>query len=234
MAKADYIKQNDADFSAQLITFKNVIPDYSTILDVTPAAVSAQAADADYFAWCLQLQELLRNSSQQASTWKTLIRNGGTPPASGAPVVPKFPPGPAAVEPGIEPRFRALAQQCKAASAYNQSIGDALGIVGPEQAAPDYPTLQPAINAVINGTQVLVDWNWGGYRNFLGQCELQVDRGEDNGPGFVLLAIDTTPGYTDTHPFPPKPAKWSYRAIYHAGDSRVGEWSNPVSVTVGG
>ena len=49
-----------------------------------------------------------------------------------------------------------------------------------------------------------------------------------------LLAMDTTPRYTDTHPFPAKPAKWQYRAIYHAGDSRVGEWSNPVSVTVGG
>ena len=46
--------------------------------------------------------------------------------------------------------------------------------------------------------------------------------------------MDTTPRYTETHPFPAKPAKWQYRAIYHAGDSRVGEWSNPVSVTVGG
>ena len=65
-------------------------------------------------------------------------------------------------------------------------------------------------------------------------CEIQVDRGEENGPGFILLAMDTTPGNTDPHPFPPKPAKWTYRAIYHAVDSRVGDWSNPVSVTMGG
>ena len=49
-----------------------------------------------------------------------------------------------------------------------------------------------------------------------------------------LLAMDTTPGNTDSHDFPAKPAKWQYRAIYHAGDSRVGEWSNSVSVTVVG
>ncbi len=71
-----------------------------------------------------------------------------------------------------------------------------------------------------------------GYRQFLNMCEIQGDR--DDAAGWVLLAMDTTPGYTDTHDFPAKPAKWQYRAIYHAGDSRVGEWSNPVSVTVGG
>ena len=232
MPKTDYISQNDAEFSAQLITFRNVIPDYATLLNLDPAVVTAQAADAEYFAWCLQLQELLRNTGQQASGWKTLMRNGGTPPASGAPVVPKFPPGPAAVEPGIEPRFRALAQQIKADADFNQPMGSALGIVGPEQTGPDYATLKPELKAVINGTKVDIDWNWGGYRTFLSMCEIQVER--DDTTGFVLLAMDTTPGNTDSQPFPTKPAKWTYRAIYHSGDSRVGEWSNPVSVTVGG
>ena len=84
MAKESYIQRNDAEFSAQLTTFKNVIPDYAGVLSVDPAAVTSEAADAEYFAWCLQLQELMRNGSQQASTWKSLIRLGGKPPASGA------------------------------------------------------------------------------------------------------------------------------------------------------
>jgi hypothetical protein len=42
-----------------------------------------------------------------------------------------------------------------------------------------------------------------------------------------------TPGYTDTQPFPAAPTKWTYRAIYRVGDSQVGLWSLPVSVTVG-
>lgn len=33
--------------------------------------------------------------------------------------------------------------------------------------------------------------------------ELQVDRADSQ--GFVMLAIDTTPGYTDTQPFPSAP-----------------------------
>jgi hypothetical protein len=57
-----------------------------------------------------------------------------------------------------------------------------------------------------------------------------VDRGD--GKGYVLLAFDTTPGYTDTQPFPTTPATWTYRAIYRVGDNQVGVWSQTVSVTV--
>jgi hypothetical protein len=61
-------------------------------------------------------------------------------------------------------------------------------------------------------------------------CELQVDAG---GKGFVLLAFDTTPNYTDSAPNPTAPAKWTYRAIYRVGDHRAEQWSKPVSVTIG-
>jgi len=54
----------------------------------------------------------------------------------------------------------------------------------------------------------------------LDQCEIQVDCGDSK--GFVFLAIDTTPGYTDTQPFPDAPAKWTYQAIYRVADNRVG------------
>ena len=83
----------------------------------------------------------------------------------------------------------------------------------------------------ISGGQVSVDWGWQGYSAFLDQCELQVDRGDNK--GMVLLAIDTTPGYTDTQAFPSAPAKWSYQAIYRLDDSRVGQWSSPASIMVG-
>ena len=54
----------------------------------------------------------------------------------------------------------------------------------------------------------------------------------NDGKGYVLLTIDTTPGYTDTQPFPAASVKWTYRARYHVGDGPVGIWSQPVSVTV--
>ena len=111
-------------------------------------------------------------------------------------------------------------------------MGQALGIEGSQQTPPDLTKVQPEIDAYINGANVNVDWSWGGYANYLDMCEIQVDRGD--GKGFVPLAFDTTPGYTDTAPFPAAPVKWTYRAIYRVDDAQVGLWSKPVSVTVGG
>ena len=41
-----------------------------------------------------------------------------------------------------------------------------------------------------------------------------------------------TPGYTDSTPFPATAALWKYKAIFRAGDQRVGQWSDEVSITV--
>ena len=232
MPKSSYISFNDDAFAAQLQTFKNAIGAYAVALGVTPAQVTAQAADADYFSYVLAGQQLMRNGALQWTGWKNLTRGGGDPPPSGAPVAPVFPAAVPAVAPGVEVRFRALVKQIKGSPAYNEAIGSALGIVGQEQTGPDFATVQPNINAVIQGTNVFVDWNWGGFSAFLDICEMEVDRSD--GKGFVLLAFDTTPGYTDTQPFPAAPVKWTYRAIYRVGDQRVGQWSKPVSVTVGG
>jgi hypothetical protein len=106
----------------------------------------------------------------------------------------------------------------------------ALGIEGTQQTGPELTVIQPVIDAVTSGNHVNVKWGWGGNGAYLDMCELQVERGD--GKGFVLLAFDTTPNYTDTQPFPAPPVTWIYRAIYRVADDRIGQWSLPVSVTV--
>ncbi len=70
-----------------------------------------------------------------------------------------------------------------------------------------------------------------GGRVQLDMIRLEVDRG--GGQGFVLLATDTTPNYTDTQPLPSTPAKWTYRGMYYVGDQPVGQWSDETSLNVG-
>ncbi|MEQ1862595.1 MAG: hypothetical protein ABMA13_21960 [Chthoniobacteraceae bacterium] len=111
MPKGPYIKLNDEAFSAQLLQFKNNIGAYATLLNVTAPEVTAQAADADYFAYQLACHDIALSYAQQCTAWKTLIRKGGTPPASGAPAMPTWPAPVAAVAPGVEPRLRALVQK---------------------------------------------------------------------------------------------------------------------------
>ncbi|PZR73800.1 MAG: hypothetical protein DLM73_09705 [Chthoniobacterales bacterium] len=232
MARSNYVSSTDDGFAAQGQTFKSAIGAYAAILNVNPAAVTAQAADADYFSYVVASAQIMQNGARQWTGWKSLTRGGGDLPPSGAPVPPVFPPAVPAVAPGVEARFRALVKQIKAQASYNTAIGEALGIEGSQQTGPDYATLQPDISAAINGTHVDVGWDWSGFANFLDLIEIQVDRNDTK--GFVALAFDTTPGYVDTQPFPATPVKWTYQAIYRVGDSRVGQWSKPVSVTVGG
>ena len=147
-------------------------------------------------------------------------------------MAPTFPPAVAAVALGVEARFRVLVKQLKANPNYNPAMGEALGIEGAQQTGPDLATVQPVFAVQISGGRVEVGWGWGGNAAFLDLCEIQVDRAD--GKGFIPLTFDTTPGYVDTQPFPAAPAKWTYKAIYRLGDVQVGQWSNPVSLTVGG
>ena len=230
MAKTDYIQTNDEAFNAQQQSFQSGIGNYAAVINLTTAQIAGQAADAAYFDYTLKCLNIMANTAQQWTAWKNLERAGGNPPASGAPVAPTLPTAVPAVAPGIEARFRALVKLIKANPNYNESIGQALGIEGAVATGPNLATVQPVIDAVISGNHVNVKWGWGGNSAFLDICELQVDRGD--GKGFGLLAFDTTPGYTDTQPFPAAPATWTYRAIYRVGDSQVGVWSQSVSVTV--
>ena len=112
---------------------------------------------------------------------------------------------------------------------YSDPIGTDLGLIGPEDTAPDTGALQPILTARISGTHVDLGWSWQGHRKFLDQLEIQVDRGT----GWTILAFDTTPGYTDNTPFPATATQWKYRAIYRVNDMQVGLWSATVSVMVG-
>ena len=231
MSKSDYVERTEEKFAAQLAAFRNNIGGYATLLALPAATVTAQAADANYYAYCLAVQRVAQSYAQQWTEWRILMRQGGDAEAIGAPTALVLPTAVAVVAPGIEVRFRALARQIKGHPAYNQAIGRVLGIEAPGDADVDLATLQPTLEARVGSGQVDVLWGWQGHRAALDMIEIQVDRGD--GQGFRLLTFDTTPNYTDTAPQPTTPARWLYRAVYRVGDERVGLWSQEAVVTVG-
>ena len=176
-----------------------------------------------------------RNAAKKKKRRKGRKRGGGGggEGGGGGPQPPGFPAAPPSVVPGVELRFRTLVRQIKEVNPnYNPSIGAALGLEDAYQTGPNYATLAPALDVVLGDMNIRIAWNWSGYASYLNECELQVDRGD--GKGFVALAVGRILGYADTEPFPATPVQWTYRAIYHAGGNRVGQWSQPVSLTVGG
>ena len=210
MAKTYYLPSDDAGRLSWLNNFSAKLPSYSTALGLAAGDVSSVTADAAFFSYALNAQQQIAAYAQQWTTYKNAARDGGAPSLTTAPAAPALGVAPAVVAPG-----------------YTDSIGQALGVIGPDQTV-DVTTLKPALTAALDAGQVDIGWTKQG----MDGIEIQVDRGA----GFVFLAIDTIPNYTDTQPMPAagQSALWKYKAIYIQADQRVGQWSDVVSIPVAG
>ena len=231
MPKQAYLLAAEAAFAGQLNQFKTGITPFVATFGLSAGQVSAQAADADYYASILACQLALQEAAQKWTAWKNTMRNGGPTPPGGVSPAPVFPTLVAAVLPGIEARFRALVAIIKVHPNYTPAIGEGLGIEGPVLSPPPAADFKPVLVLSLVGGNVFIKWGWEGHSAFLDAIEIQVDRAD--GHGWVMLVIDTTPNYTDTTPLPTPAAKWKYRGIYRVGDARTGQWSDEVSITVG-
>lgn len=221
----------------QITFFNNLITkisQYYTVLDISPARQAKLTLVLQWLVWTWTIYSpARRNDGPAATTWRNSLATG-TPDASQS----ATPPAPAALTPPTGTPFYGMLTwlfeeigRWKKAEGYTDTIGKDLAVVGAGQTTPDLTTVQPPLDAHITGGHVIIDWTWNGNSAFLDALLIQKDSGD--GKGYVDLATDTTPGYTDTTPFPATPAKWTYRAIYKAGDLQVGQWSNEVSVNVG-
>jgi len=213
--------------------FINKLPGYAAVLGLTPAQVAAAVADGLWVLYLLQSwQPAAHNFAISCTNAVTEGQTGSGTDVQALPVftAPTLPAQVAPVKPGALTRIFGLVTIIKDSGKCTDTIAADLGILGSSQPGPDLATVQPVISVRISGNQVFVKWGWGGYTSYLDSCEIQVDRGD--GKGWVLLTIDTTPGYTDTQPFPAAHTVWTYRAIYHVGESQVGVWSQTVSIAV--
>jgi hypothetical protein len=215
--------------------FKEKLPGYATALGLTVAQVADAVADCAWLEYLLKSWLPAERAFDQACT-ETLLaaRSGAGAEAMSLPAfnAPALPSGVAAVAPGALERIIALVYVIKNGGKCTDSIGADLGIVGGAAAGPDLNAVTPVLKASVSGDGVSLKWGWQGKRVWLSSCEVRVDRGD--GAGFVLLTMGTRPGCVDKHPLPATRTVWSYKAIYRANDAEVGQWSQTVSVAVGG
>jgi hypothetical protein len=234
MKRTRFYPIRQADQITWLVNFYAKLPDYAVTLGLAPAQVTAIVADCKWIVYVLQSWlSGVRTWAQSATDAAADAQTGSGSSVLVLPVftAPPLPSGTVAVLPGALTRVLELVQDIKDSGKSTEVISTNLGIIGTEMAGPDYVTLQVDLGATVSGNMVNLRWGWGGNRAFLDACEIQVDR--NDGKGFVLLTIDTTPNYTDTQPWPASRTVWTYRAIYRKDDRQVGVWSSLVSVTVG-
>jgi hypothetical protein len=233
MRRNNYYPLRQNDQIVWLGNFANKLPPLTATLGLTAAQVTAAVADCNWLIYVLSAWLPAGRAWSLATTDAVADAQSGDGTALMAlPVftAPALPTGVAPTNTGALDRIFALVQSIKDSGKCSDANATNLGIVGSAQTGPDLTTVQPVISVSIMGSVVNVKWGWGGNSAFLDSCEIQVDRAD--GKGFVLLTIDTTPGYTDTQPFPAASVKWTYKAIYRVDDQQVGLWSQTASVTV--
>ena len=240
MKHNSYYPTNVPEQIIWLTNFFNKLIGHAAALGVSPAICAAAVAEARWLIYLLgSYQPALRTWAKSNTD---TIREAQTGTGDAVMVLPVFTPPPlppadavaglpavVPVKPGALSRIFSLVQIMQEAPGYTVALATDLGTLGTQATGPDFDTLRPTLEVRIVAGKVFIDWGWGGYSTYLDMIQLQVDRGQ----GWVDLAYDTTPGYTDTHPFPAALATWKYRGIYRVSDEQVGLWSAEVSVAVG-
>ena len=227
MPKSYYLLIDDAGKDNWLTNLATKIPSYSAALGLAAGDVTSLQNDAAYYHWSFLAQQQIAAYAQQWTTYKNSVRNGSEASLGLLPVAPVLGVAPTAVAPGVIGRATALVARIKVAPGYTDAIGQALQLIGADQTV-DVNAMKPVLDVQLDAGQVDINWTKQG----MDGIEIQVDRGT----GFVFLAIDTIPNYTDTQPMPAagQSALWKYKAIYLQADQRVGQWSDVVSIPVAG
>lgn len=232
MTRQRYYPVRIAEQATWLENFRNKLPGYATPLGLTPDQVTAAVADARWLVYVLISYLPATRAWTTACTAAAQQAQTGT---GGILVLPIF--SPPVLSAGVTPRAEGalnrlfdFVAQLKSNPLLTDAITSDLRLAGAESAPPDFDLLRPDITVSATAGGVQLGWGWQGYAKFLDQLEIQVDRGT----GWQILTFDTTPNYLDTTTRPAVLTHWKYRAIFRVDDTPAGQWSEIVTVAVGG
>ena len=224
--KTYYMPKDDAGKAALLDHLAKHLPAHAATLGLTEADINEVKADAEAFRYTLSALNTVQSNGKLWTAFKNLQRDGGTG-STAYPNVSNLPAPVPAVPLGIIPRLTNLVARIKAARNYSDAVGQDLDIVGSLQAAAT-DGAKPILDITTKAGRPNIQWSKGK----ADALEIWVDRSDDK--GFALFTIASSPRVPDPTPLPASPARWKYKAIYRLKDVQIGDWSDVVSVTVGG
>ena len=229
MSTITFMPSTDSGKADLLNHLSTALPQYATLLNMTADDLNLLNADSASFRYALQSTSDMQAYSQSWTNYKNQLRDG-TSGAAGWPVPPALAhPIPSAVNPGIVPRLSAMVGLIKANKNYTDAIGKDLWLIGSAHVI-DPSAWKPILSTQNQAGHPIIVWTKGN----AAAIEIWVDRGDGNNFGF--LTINTEPNTMDKWPLPVpgKSQTWQYKAIYLLHDEQVGQWSDVMSMSVGG
>ncbi len=241
--KKSFLPRKDAQIAFWLQNLSAKIATYAAKYNLTAAEVAQLQQAAAFFVYWFTALDQAKDDIQKLTAYKNEVRDGvkagGSP--SVTPVGITFTP-PSAVPPGVIPFVLSIVGRIKKHQSYTIADGEDLGIEGPEN-TDDLNNIKPIFKIELLSGHPNLIWKKG----IADGVKIKVLRNvtpSTPGPGvptpppasFQFLAIDTYPDYMDTYALPAygQSSTWVYIMIYMIGDEEVGQWSDPVTVTVTG
>jgi len=229
MPTSSYMPHDDAGKAKFLEHLAATLPKYADLLEIKPEEIASVQADAVAFRHALHEQGDWQSFAQNWTATKNQLRDGGGVLTDWPVPLGQDRPVPPMVLPGIIARTSALVAHAKTHKHFTVAIGQDLWIIGPSRVI-DPTTWKPILNVQITAGHPVILWTKGKASGI----EIWVDRNDGN--GFVMLTINIEPNTSDTTPLPAAGASatWKYKAIYRLHDEQVGQWSDVMSISVGG
>ena len=229
MAKNDFLPRTGADRVQWLASFVARLPAVQVLLGLSPADIASAQADLAAFEYAFQVNYLLKRMSIAHTTQLREMSDGSfsytvKPFLAIAP----FPPAPAAVPAGVFARIRRLVRRMKTHPNYNTSVGEGLGIEGPE--IPKRPTGSPRGKARADANAVRIDC----VKHVAPAVLIETRR--NNEDDWQQLVVAFRFPYFDRRPMrePGVPEAREYRLTFVVGDGPYGEASPVMVVALAG
>jgi hypothetical protein len=227
MKRKYYLPPDDQGRLAWLLNFSTKIGTYAGALGITPLEVTALAAYYTMLAYILGIVEQVRTFGQDLTKFKEklMIAPIGTP--LGAVPTITLAAAPPATPSGIFTLIAGMVKRIKGSAAYNENIGEDLGIIGADIII-DFENLQPELRITLDVNSPKLKYKKGGTDGL----NIYVDR--DDGQGLKFLKYVTKTVYVDDAELPAgvNSAVWTYRGIYVVNDTEVGQPGAAMSITV--
>jgi ribosomal protein L29 len=200
----DYMPHSESEMMLWLSNFSSKLTTYSAAVGLTPADVTAATAASTQLTTSLNQLEQARTNVKMLTTTKDAMKT-------------------ATIN-----SMRKMVTRIKAATGYNDSIGQDLGIIG-SATDVDLDTSKPSLKAEVFPGYVRISFT---KKPFTGVAIYTRLKGST---GWTFLARDTYSPYDDNRP----PASGQsevreYMAIGLDGDNEVGQQSDIISAVFGG
>ena len=205
------------------------LPALGVICGIQTSEITTTQADLAFYLWVTQVwYPAMQQEAMSATVYRDMIANGPGTSKVALPVLPTFSNVPAVATPGVLPRLFNQIGRIKMSSAYTESIGRDLGIIGSSTGADTNPpefslTVEPGSANQLAKVAYMKHGHEG--------VHIESRRGAG---AWELVGVSTSKAWRDKRPLlePGKPEQRDYRLRWWDKDEPNGDYSGHQSISV--